>query len=140
MEVIYAGTQTVNGNQNVIFNDTVVGCQSCLMHREGSGLVTLRGATNSQPRARYRITFGANIGVPTGGTLAPVSLALAINGEGVQSTTMTTTPGAVGDLNNVASSTFIDVPRGCCFEIAVKNILADPIVVDNANLIVERTA
>jgi hypothetical protein len=35
---------------------------------------------------------------------------------------MISTAPAVGDYNNVASSIFIDVPRGCCFEIAVKNI------------------
>lgn len=49
-------------------------------------------------------------------------------------------PAAVGDYNNVASSIFIDVPRGCCFEIAVKNVSTQTIDVQNANLIIERVA
>lgn len=110
------------------------------MHREGSGLVTLRGATASQQRARYKITFGANVAIPTGGTAGPISLALALNGEGILSTTMTSTPSAVEAFNNVASSTFIDVPRGCCLEVTVKNVSTVDVDVRNANLIVERVA
>jgi len=53
---------------------------------------------------------------------------------------MISTPAAVGDYNNVASSIFIDVPRGCCFEIAVKNVSTQTIDVQNANLIIERVA
>ena len=51
-------------NQNVLFTDTVV-CGNCsILHREGSGLVTLRGLINSQCRARYRVSFGGNIAFP----------------------------------------------------------------------------
>jgi hypothetical protein len=81
--------------------------------RDGSGIVTLRGMTQ-QNRARYRVTFGANIAIPSTGTAGAASLALAINGEAVQSTKMISTPGAVNDFNNVATTIFIDVPRGCC--------------------------
>ena len=53
-----------------------------MIYREGSGLVTLKGATN-QRRARFKISFGTNIAIPTGGTVGAISLALAINGEPV---------------------------------------------------------
>lgn len=140
MEIIANATQTVQANQNVLFTDTVVGCSNSLLHREGSGLVTLRGNTSTQCRARYRVTFGGNIAVPTGGTAAAISLALAINGEGVTSTTMISTPSAVAQFNNVSSSVFIDVPKGCCYEVAVKNLSTVAIDVANANLIIERVA
>lgn len=140
MEIIANTLQTVQANQNVLFTDTVVGCSNSLLHREGSGLVTLRGNTSTQCRARYRVTFGGNIGLPADGTLDPILLAIAINGEGVASTTMISTPAALEDLNNVASSVFIDVPKGCCFEVAVKNITDQAIDVQNANLIIERVA
>lgn len=140
MEITANAVQTVNSNLNVLFSDTIVGCNSCsIVHREGSGLVTLRGLTN-QCRARYRATFGANIAVPTGETVGPISLALAINGEGVATTTMISTPAAVEEYNNVASSIFIDVPRGAAFQISVKNLSGIPVNVQNANLIVERVA
>lgn len=139
MEIIYSELQTVQPNANVLFNDTVIGCSNCLMHREGSGLVTLRGSS-SQSRARYRVTFTGNIGTPEGGTAGAVQLALSINGEGLASTTMISTSAAAGDLDSVSRVTTIDVPRGCCFEVAVRNTGEDPVAVSGADLIVERTA
>jgi hypothetical protein len=35
---------------------------------------------------------------------------------------------------------YVDVPRGCCLTISVKNISDVPVDVQNANLIVDRTA
>ena len=139
MEIIANALQTVPANQNVYFTDTVI-CGGCaITHRDDSGLVTLRGITN-QCRARYRVSFGGNIAVPTGGTAGPISLALAIDGEAVPATTMTVTPAAVGDFFNVYSSVYVDVPRGCCVTISVRNISTVPVDVQNANLIVDRTA
>lgn len=106
----------------------------------GSGLVTLKGNTTTQCRARYRITFSGNIAIATGGTADPISLAIAINGEGVATSTMVSTPATTGEYNNVSSSIFVDIPRGCCFEVAVKNLSTQAIDVQNANLIIERVA
>ena len=140
MEITNNAVQTVAVNQNVLLTDTVVSGNCSIVHRSGSGLVTLRGLTNNQCRARFRVTFGANIAVPTGGTAEAISLAIAINGEGVATTTMITTPAAVLEYNNVFSSIFLDVPRGCCSQISVKNISTQAINVQNANLIIERVA
>lgn len=140
MEIIANAVQTVQANQNVLFTDTVVGCSNSLLHRTGSGLVTLKGNTTTQCRARYRITFSGNIAIATGGTADPISLAIAINGEGVATGTMISTPATTGEYNNVSSSIFVDVPRGCCFEVAVKNLSTQAIDVQNANLIIERVA
>ena len=139
MEIIANAIQTVQANQNVYFSDTVV-CGGCsISHRDGSGLVQIRGNTN-QCRARYKISFGGNIAIPTDGTVAPISLAIALEGEGIQSTTMIATPAAVDQYWNVFSAIFVDVPKGCCLSISVKNIGDEPINVQNANLIVERVA
>ena len=139
MEITANAIQTVAAGANVIFTDTVV-CGNCaIMHREGSGLVTLRGLTN-QCRARFRVSFGGNIALPTGGTVGPISLAIAVNGEPVATTTMISTPAAVEEFNNVFSAIFLDVPRGCCSQISVRNISDQPVDVQNANLIVERVA
>ena len=139
MEITANAIQTVAANANVIFTDTTV-CGNCsIMHREGSGLVTLRGLTN-QCRARFRVSFGGNIALPTGGTVGPISLAIAVNGEPVATTTMISTPAAVEEFNNVFSAIFLDVPKGCCSQISARNISDQPIDVQNANLIVERVA
>ena len=139
MEITANALQIVETNQNVLFTDNVV-CGSCsISHRDGSGLVTLRGITN-QCRARFRVTFGANIAIPTTGTAGEISLALAINGEPVGPTTMIVTPAAVSNFFNVSSSIFIDVPKGCCSQISVRNTSDQDIEVQNSNLIVERVA
>ena len=139
MEIIANALQTVPANQNVYFTDTIT-CGNCaITHRDDSGLVTLRGMTG-QCRARFRVSFGANIAVPTDGTVGPISLAIAIDGEAVRSTTMTVTPTVVDAFFNVFSSVFIDVPRGCCVTISVKNITDVDVDVQNANLIVDRVA
>lgn len=139
MEIIANALQTVPANQNVYFTDTVT-CGNCaISHRDDSGLVTLRGLTG-QCRARFRVTFGANIGLPADGTAGPISLAIAIDGEAVRATTMTVTPTVVESFFNVFSSVFVDVPRGCCVTISVRNISDVDVDVQNANLIVDRVA
>ena len=139
MEIIANALQTVLANQNVYFTDTVV-CGGCsITHREGSGLVTIRGNT-SQARARYKVTFGGNIAIPTGGTVEAISMAIAIDGEAVPASTMTVTPAAAEEFQNIFSAVFIDVPRGCCTTISTKNISTQGIEIQNANLIIERVA
>lgn len=139
MEITANALQTVNENQNVLFTDTVT-CGNCsITHRDGSGLVTLRGITN-QCRARFKVSFGGNIAIPTGGTVEAISLAISLDGEPIATTTMIVTPAAVEEFWNVFSAIFVDVPRGCCSSIGVKNISTQPIEVQNANLIVERVA
>lgn len=139
MELIANAVQTVAETANVQFTDEVVGGCNSILHRAGSGLVTLRGITN-QCRARFKAFFSGNIAIPTGGTVEEISLALAINGEAVASTTMIQTPAAVEEFANVASAVYIDVPAGCCVTISVRNTSAQDIDVQNANLIIERVA
>ena len=139
MEIIANATQTVNAGANVYFTDVVTGGNCAILHRDDSGLVNLKGVTN-QCRARYKVSFGGNIAVPTSGAVAPISLAIAIDGEAVPATTMTATPAAVEQFWNVFSSVFVDVSRGCCSTISVQNISTGAVDVANANLIVERVA
>lgn len=131
--------QTVAAGQNVLLTETPVCSSAAIQHREGSGIVTLRGITN-QCRARYKVSFGGNIAIPTGGTVAPISLAIAISGEPLASATMIQTPAAAEQFSNVFAAVFIEVPRGCCLTIAVENISTQAVNVQNANLIVERVA
>lgn len=139
MEITANAVQTILENQNVIFTDKVVCGSASIIHRDGSGLVTLRGIT-SQCRARFKVSFGANIAIPTGGTVEPISLAITIEGEPIGTTTMTITPAAVENFFNVSSGIYVDVPRGCCLNVGVRNINTQSILVQNANLIVERVA
>ena len=139
MEITANALQTVNENQNVLFTDTVI-CGSCsMMHRNGSGLITVKGITD-QCRARFKVTFGGNIDIPADGTVEEISLDISLDGEAFVTTTMIVTPAAVEEFWNVFSAIFIEVPRGCCASIGVRNISDQAIDVQNANLIVERVA
>ena len=139
MELIANTLQTVAAGANIQFTDEVVGGCNSILHRAGSGLITLRGITN-QCRARFKVFFSGNIAIPTGGTVEAIQLAIAVNGEAVASTTMIQTPAAVEEFANVASAVYLDVPSGCCLSIAVKNTSEQAIDVQNANLIIERVA
>lgn len=129
----------VAAGQNLPLTETAVKGGNCITHREGAGIVTLRGITN-QCRARYRVSFGANIAIPDGGTVEAISIALAIAGEPLNSATAIVTPAAADEYFNVFTSAFIDVPRGCCITIAVENTSTQAINISNSNLIAERVA
>ena len=129
--------QLVAEDGNVVFTETPVrGCK-CIDHREGSGIVTLRGLTNSC-FALYRIGFGANIAIPTGGTVEPISLAISVRGEALGSAAAIYTPAAVDEYGNIYISVLVHVPKGCCVDIGVQNTSDQAINVQNANLIVDR--
>lgn len=135
--------QEVATGQNVLFTETAVPCnRGYIIHREGSGIVTLRGIVNNPCGcfARYKVFFGANIAIPTTGTVEPISLALAIDGEPVPTSSSIVTPAAVDEYWNVSEALYVTVPKGCCYTIAVENTSDQAINVQNANIIVERTA
>lgn len=134
--------QTVQPNQQVELN-TTIGCpKGYVLHREGSGIVTLRGIVNAPNAcfARYQVTFNGNIAVPTGETVGPISIAIAIDGEPVRTSSAIVTPAAVDNYFNVTSTAIITVVKGCCDHITVENISDIPINVQNANLVVTRIA
>lgn len=128
---------TVAVGQNVPLTETAACGKSCIVHQEGAGIVTLRGITN-QCKARYKVSFGANIAIPTGGTVGAITSALTINGEPLSNATATVTPAAVENYFNVFVAAFVDVPRGCCVTVAAKNTSAQAVLFANANLIAER--
>jgi hypothetical protein len=147
-EFAFNPVQLVEPNQNVIL-DTVIPCnKGYVFHRDQSGIVILRGIVNCPNAcfARYQVTFNANIAIPEGGIVAPISVALAIDGEPVQTSRAIVTPAAADEYFNVTSTAIITVPRGCCFTVAVENTsalvdgIAPEINVQNANLTVARIA
>lgn len=155
-EFTYNPVQTVQPNQPVTLQ-TTIGCpKGYVIHRNGSGIVTLRGITNNC-FARYQVTFNGNIGISEGGTApAAISIAIAIDGEPVLTSRAVVTPAAATEappssLNyfNVTSTAIVTVPKGCCFNVSVENTSESPtpattpapaINVQNANMTVSRIA
>lgn len=146
--------QLVNANQPVALN-TTIGCnKGYVYHRNGSGIVTLRGCTPNC-FARYQVTFNGNIAVPSTGTVGPIAIAIALDGEPILTSRAIVTPAAVAtdpptteNFFNVTSTAIINVPKGCCFNVSVENVsegatptdVPPQILVQNANLTVARIA
>lgn len=149
-EFTYNPIQTVQPNQPLIFN-TTIGCpKGYVIHRPESGILTLRGIVNNPCAnfARYQVTFNGNIAVPTDGTAGEIQVGITVSGEGIPTSLAKSTPTAVNAYNNVSSTAIIDIPRGCCFNVAIENLTeivapataAQAINVQNANLVVTRIA
>lgn len=135
--------QLVSSNQQVLFTESPIPCtKGYVIHREGSGIFTLRGIVNCPNNcfARYQVTYNGNIAVPEGQTVGEVSVALTISGEQLQTSRARVTPAAVDNYFNVTSTAFVTVPRGCCFNVSVENASDIPINVQNSNIVISRVA
>ena len=73
-----------------------------------------------------------------GGTPGPISVAIAVDGEPLPSSVATVTPAAAGAFFNVAASEYVDVTKGCCASLSIRNVSGQSIDVSNANLIITR--
>lgn len=136
-EFTNANIVSVAAGQNVPLTETAVTGKPCIVHREGAGIMTLRGLTQ-QCKARFRVSFGANIAIPTGGTVGAITAALVINGEALNSATATVTPAAVENYFNIYVSAIVEVPKGCCVPVAMKNTSAQAVSFANSNMTVDR--
>ena len=156
-EYTYNPVQTVEPGQNVILNDNIRCNKGYVLHRNESGIVILRGIVNNPTAcfARYQVTFNGNIAIPDGGTVGPIAIALAIDGEPILTSRAIVTPAATAadpptaeNFFNVTTTAIITVPKGCCFTVAVENVstpaaaggVAPAILVQNANMTVSRIA
>lgn len=141
--------QTVAASGSVIFTESPVPCNRGLIyHRDESGAFRLASPTAmgcgcrrgcccmDYPTANYQVAFHANIQIPEGGTVEPISLAIAIDGEVDASSIMTITPVAVEELGNVGADVIVAVPCICrCSSVSVRNVSTQPIEVVNANIV-----
>ena len=148
-EYLNNSTQLVSLNGPIEFSSSIPCTKGCVFHEDGTGIFTLRGLTNNC-FARYQLTFNGNISVPEGGTVSPIAVAIAVQGEPRLSSKAIFTPQAVDEFGNVTSTAIITVPKGCCFTASVRyvdgtteDVAVDPtptINVANANLVITRIA
>ena len=150
-EFLYNPIQEVALNAPILF-DTSIPCSRGYVYHEGeTGNFILKGIVNNPCAnfAQYQVTFNGNIAIPEGGTVAPIAIAIAVNGEPRLTSRAIYTPVAVEEYGNVTSTAIIKVPRGCCFSLAVESVPATtdltvtpaPVIdVQNANFTVTRIA
>lgn len=147
-EYLANAVQQISLNQPAIFTASIPCNKGYVYHEDETGIFILRGITQNC-FARYQVTFNGNIAIPADGTLAPIAVALAVNGEPRVTSRAIYTPAAVEDYGNVTSTAIITVPRGCCFTLSLRYVPAtdDPTVtpapvieMQNANLVITRIA
>ena len=122
-EYIYNDIQLIQPGASALLNDAIPCNRGYVIHRAGSGILTLRGIVNNPCAkvARYRVSFDGNIAIPEGGTPGEIQLAIAIGGEVVPTSIAAATPTVANAYWNVAGFAVIDVPAGCCYTVAVEN-------------------
>lgn len=147
-EYLAVAAQSVPLNQAAIFEASIPCRAGNVAFENGTGVFILRGNTPNC-FARYSVDFNGNIAIPEGGTVAPIAVAIAVNGEVRPSSLAISTPAAAEQYNNVTSTATIDVPRGCCYYISLRHAAAssDPTVtpapvidIQNGNFRINRIA
>lgn len=143
-EYRYNAIQTVPANGTVIFSNDFFPCtKGLIIHQDDSGLFQVKGVVNN-PCSEYgklKVNFGANVAVPTGGTVGvdtPITLAITVNGVTEPATTMISTPAAVEEYNNISREVEIPIPRGCCQNVSVTNTSTQDIEIQNAIIDLDR--
>lgn len=79
-EYLANGVQAVDLNAPIIFTASIPCNKGYVYHEDETGIFILKGNTNNC-FARYQLTFNGNIALPTGATVTPIALAIAVNGE-----------------------------------------------------------
>ena len=138
--------QTVNPGESIIFTDSPVPCTKGLVrHRDETGSFLLMGNATQcaccgrrNKFATYLVDFGANIAIPEGGTVEAISVAIAIDGSTIPASDMIVTPAAVEQYFNVSRAINAQIWSGCCEAVTIRNTSAQPILVQNANVIFSR--
>ncbi len=129
-EFIYNEIQLIQPGAAALLDNAISCNRGYVLHRPGSGILTLRGIVNNPCArfARYRVAFDGNIAVPDGGTAGEIQLAIAIDGEVVPTSIATATPTVADAYWNVSGFAIIDVPAGCCYTVSIENasVSADP--------------
>lgn len=147
-EYIEVPVQEVTLNNPIVFTASIPCTKGYIYHEDGTANFTLRGVTNNC-FARYQLNFQANAAIPEGGTVTPIAVAIAVNGEVRPSSLAIVTPAAAEEFNTLSNTAIITVPRGCCFNVSVRYVSGvtdgtttptPTIDIQNANLTISRIA
>ena len=121
-EFVYNEIQLVQPGAAAVLDDGIRCNSGSVLHRPGSGILTLRGANNNcSGFARYRVAFDGNIAIPEEETAGEIQLALAVDGEIIPTSIAAATPTVANAYWNVSGFAIIDVPACCCYTCSIRN-------------------
>lgn len=134
IELISTTPQTVAPGAAVPLTITALHSGCAERHRTGSAMVSL-----VKPGI-YLVTANLDIAVPTGGAVDTISAALAVDGEALPGSVMSSSPAAAADFNNISTSHLIKVCYPCCANVSIINTSTEDVSMQNVNLTIERKA
>ena len=126
--------ETVALNNAIPFIDSIPCNRGYVFHQNGTGIFVLRGIVNNPCAcfARYEVEFTGNIAIVEEGDITPIATAIVVSGEERVGSRSIFTPADVDEYGNVTSRAVVDVPKGCCFTVAVEYVngtVDDPTVI-----------
>ena len=133
IDAVNVATQAVATNGTVVFANTRIHTGCSARHEQGSGRFVLL-----KPGI-YEVEFNANVSLPTGATVGPITLDIIQDGEAIAGSKMIFTPAAVNEIGNVSATVLVRVYEcGCCASLAVRNDTPSAINVQDANFVITR--
>lgn len=137
--------QTVNPGESIIFTENPVPCNlGLILHRDDTGAFLCKGisaktqvcscSARRNAVVNYDVAFGANVAIPTGETVGPITVAIAIDGNTIASSVMEETPAAAEEYSNIARVVSIPIWKGCCQTVSVRNTSSIPILVESPTI------
>lgn len=93
-EYLANAVQAVNVGDPILFTASIPCRKGFVYHEDETGIFTLCGKTPNC-FARYQVTYNGNIAIPEGGTVGPIAVAIAVNGEPRPTSRAIITPAAV---------------------------------------------
>lgn len=130
IEAVNTAIQTVEPNGTLVFSSTSVNRGCTVRHRQGSVRALKPGV--------YKISFQANVAIPTGGTAGAISLDIVQDGESLAGSRMISTPAAVDTYNSVSAVVLAEVYRCDSANIAIRNTSGVAVNVQDANIVIDR--
>ena len=133
IDAVNVAPQSIASNAIVTFNSTRIQTGCSARHESGSGRFVLL-----KPGV-YEVDFNANVSLPTGAAVAPITLSVVQDGEAVAGSRMIYTPTATETLGNVSATVLIRVyEQCCCTSLSVRNDSTGIVDVQDANFVITR--
>jgi hypothetical protein len=138
--------QVVAPGGSIVFDLTTVPCTNGLInHEPGSGNFLMKGSLQNGfygnnnndcccggsgvRSSLYDVDFKANIAVDEGGTPGEISVAFALDGGILTTTTMRQTPTAASAYSNISTDKIVNIFGGCCQNLTIVNTSTQAILV-----------
>lgn len=138
--------QLVNPGEDFTFSEILSPCvRNFVRFRQGESTFVLsgwlpskRGCGCGARSAEYLVQFGTNVQIPEGGTVAPIEIALTVNGSVIPLSQAIVTPTVAEASFAISKAIPIDIWRNCCQNVTLRNVGTEPIQAQNSIILFTR--